>query len=464
MELLQVSPSALLTLPAFVLAIGLLIAVHEYGHYRVAVACGVRVLRFSIGMGRPLWRHQANPQATEFVLGVWPIGGYVQMLDEREGPVPPHERHRAFNTQSLARRASIVAAGPIANLLLAVVLYTLVGWIGFEQPAPVLAAPPENSLAANATLRAADRVVSARAGDGEWEPIPSYERLRWVLTQSALKAQDLELQVKAGDRELLRTLRLPLASLQPDQLGPHWLESAGFVGVYSRPVLGEVLPEGAAARAGLKAGDEVLAVQGRFIEDALQLRQIIRQSVQPDGRVVPQRWRVLRDGQVSEFTVHPTVAQDGGHSVGRIGAFVGAAPEMVQVRYDVFAALVRAVGQTAEMSTLTLTMLGKVFTGQASVKNISGPLTIADYAGKSAHVGLVPYLMFLALISVSLGVLNLLPLPVLDGGHLMYYLWEALTGAPVSLAWMQRFQQGGMAVLVVLMSLALFNDLNRLLG
>lgn len=450
----------MLTLPAFVVAIGLLIAIHEYGHYRVALACGVKVLRFSIGFGKPLWRYQASPDSTEFVLAMIPLGGFVNMLDERDGPVAPDQRHLAFNTQTLGRRAIIIAAGPLANLLLAVALYSSVNWIGVELPQPVLSHPAPDSLAAQAGVVGGERVLRIGLIDQELVPARSFEEIRWLLTRAALMAQDIRLEIVSQD-DALQTIELPLSSIQAAEVDAPLFAQIGIAAPFSRPMMGEILADGAAAQAGLEKGDEVLTVDGQRVVDGQHLRQLIRTSVR-DGKTHPQRWRIVRQGQVRDIDILPRLARDAGEPVARIGAYVGAAPDMALVRYGLIDGIARGARQTWDMSNLTLTMLGRTLVGQASVKNISGPLTIAEFAGKSADLGLTPYLVFLALISVSLGVLNLLPLPVLDGGHLMYYLWEAITGKPVSDWWMQRLQQGGVAVLVVVLSIAVFNDITRL--
>ena len=453
----------MLTVVSFLVAIALLIAVHEYGHYRVAVACGVKVLRFSIGFGKPLLRWQSKRSGTEFVLALFPLGGFVRMLDEREAPVAPHERHLAFNTQSLGRRSAIVAAGPAANLLLAVLLYSVVNWTGVQLPAAVLAPPQVESLAAQAGLVGGERVLRA-ALDGEAETeVLSFEDLRWQLTRGALEGQDVRLLVQGNNATTEREFLLRLSGLDSSEVDARMFQKIGVLGPMTRPVIGDVMPDSAAALAGLQAGDEVTQVDGKLIVDGQQLRALIRQSV--TNQVAPsQVWTLLRDGQRLQLTVTPRVVLEQDQPVGRIGAYVGAPPEQVLVRYGAFDGSWLALVKTWDVSVLTLKMMGKMLIGEASIKNISGPLTIADYAGKSAGLGLTQYLIFLALISVSLGVLNLLPLPVLDGGHLMYYLWESVTGRPVSDAWMERLQQGGVAILVLMMSVALFNDVSRLFG
>lgn len=451
------------TVLAFLLTLGVLIVVHEWGHYRVAVACGVKVLRFSVGFGQVLWRRQATPDSTEFVISALPLGGYVRMLDEREGPVAPAERHMAFNRKPLAQRAAIVAAGPVANLVLAMLLYAAAHWIGVDEPKAVLGAPVAGSVAERAGLRAGDWVQARQNADGDWEDVRSLNDLRWHLTRQLMAGQPLTLRVSDSDGRGTRQMSLALDQLAGEELDADLVRRVGLGGAYSEPVMGEVRSGGPAAAAGLRLGDRVLRVDGVAVADAQALRERIRQAVR-EGRAQPMQWVVERQGQAMTLTVTPRVARDGERSLGRVDAFIGAPPAMVTVRLGPLEGLEQGVRRTWEVSTLTLRMLGRMLTGEASLKNLSGPLTIADVAGQSVQRGLADYLGFLALVSVSLGVLNLLPLPMLDGGHLMYYIFEALTGRPVSEPWLARLQRGGVAVLLMMMSVALFNDVARLLG
>ncbi len=453
----------MLTVASFVIAIGLLVAVHEWGHFAMARACGVKVLRFSVGFGTAAWSWVSPRSGTEFALCVLPLGGYVKMLDEREGPVDVLERHLAFNTQSLARRALIVLAGPLANLVFAVVLYSVVNWTGVQQAQALLPKPLAGSIAAQAGINGGERVLKAGFEGEELEDVVSFDDFRWWLTRGALGHRNLQVELVSDPSHAAKLMTLALSGVDARTADAQLFRSIGIVGPYSEPRVAEVLGNGAAKAAGLQAGDRVLSLEGVAVSDGGDLRERIRRSVK-NGVAPAQQWEIERGRQRLVVVVTPTVETHEGQLVGRVGAMIGAPPASTIVRYGVLDGVHTAVLHTGEVSVLTLRMMGQMLTGQSSLKNLSGPITIADYAGKSAALGVTQFLVFLALISISLGVLNLLPLPVLDGGHLMYYLWELLTGKAISEVSMEWLQRLGLGILFAMMCVAVFNDVARLLG
>jgi regulator of sigma E protease len=452
-----------MTLLAFLLALGVLITVHEWGHYRVAVACGVKVLTFSIGFGKPLLRWKSSQphagQDTEFCISLIPLGGYVKMLDENEGEVAPTDAAMAFNQQALWARSAIVSAGPLANLLLAVVLYVATFWLGQYETQATLSAPVAGSVAEAAGLRSGDTVLRAGDSADALQDMASLETLRWWTLQQNNGPMYLEVQPQGKQTpHLVHLPELQAGMISKDS--DAW-QARGLTGAWRRAVLGELQTGSPAQVAGLQRGDEVLRMDGRVVNDASALRAVVRASGQQQVPAL-QIWDILRDGRQLQIEIQPEQVLEGGLTIGRIGAQVGQPPTKVWVQYGVIDGLHRAVLKTWEVIVMTLDMLGRLLTGHASLDNLSGPLTMADYAGRSASLGLSAYLSYLALVSVSLGVFNLLPLPMLDGGHLLYYLYEACTGHPPSPQWLDTMQRIGLAVLVALTVFSLFNDVVRL--
>ena len=458
-----------------IVTLGLLIVVHEYGHYRVAVACGVKVHRFSVGFGRVLWRWQRSPQSTEFTICALPLGGYVRMLDEREGDVPPEQLGQAFNRKTLPQRSAIVAAGPLANLALAVLLFAAAYWVGMQEPKALLGPSVAGSIAERAGLKSGDwvRAVAEQgdasaASENAWREVASMNDLMWRLTQAALQRQPMRLQVSDREGRGTRPLLLDLSTFEPREVDGALARKIGLGQPLGEPVIGKVKEGGPAARAGLLEGDLVLRIDGQALADAQTLRERIRAAALGQGPAAQegavQRWVVERAGRSLEIVVTPRVDSSVNPAVGRIDAFVGTPPVMVTVRHGPIDGLVGGFDRMWDTSWFTLKMLGRMLIGEASLKNLSGPISIADYAGQSVQQGPARFLEFLAIVSVSLGVLNLLPLPMLDGGHLMVYIFEGVTGRALSEAWLARLQRGGLALLLLMMSVALYNDVARLLG
>lgn len=446
---------------AFVVAIGLLVAVHEYGHFIVARLLGVKVLRFSIGFGRVLWsRRGSAPDHTEYCLSAVPLGGYVKLLDERDCAVSYAELGRAFNRQPVPARIAVLAAGPAFNLVFAVLAYWVMFMVGIPGLKPVIGEVQAESAAAAAGLRAGDTILAV---DGR--SVSTWEAATVAMLDEMLAEGELRLDVAgvAGDRRraVLATGGRESELTEPGQLGPR----LGFTPWAPRldPVVGDLTPDGPAERAGFRPGDRIRAADGKAIDDWAAWVEFVRQR--PGQRVVV---TIARGGDEVRLPV-ALAYQPEDAKVGRFGASVRFPEAEVQAmraeeRYGPGPALAAAFGRTWDMSALTLRFIGHMVTGEVSARNISGPINIAQYAGVSARIGPEAFLAFLALVSISLGVLNILPVPMLDGGQIAYTLVEALKGGPLSERAQMVGQQVGIALLLLLMSFAFYNDLSRLLG
>lgn len=442
----------LFTVLAFVLALGPLIVFHELGHYLVARLCGVKVLRFSVGMGRVVWSRRFGRDQTEWAISLLPLGGYVKMLDSRDPTTAPKDESelaREFTRQSVWRRIAIVAAGPLANFVLAIGLMAGLYMHGVEEPSARLRAPAQGSIAYQAGVRGGDLVSTVNG-----QQVRSWSELRWQIVQAALDRADVKLELASSKGGAYR------ATISAHELGQFDAEAdlVGDLGLqlwHPQPHIERVMADGAGNRAGLRERDLVLAVDGQPVADSQAFTQAVRAA---PGRTLS----VLleRAGQHLTLELVPERGADGN---GVIKVMLAQPPEMVTVQSGLFEAIGRGAERTWDTSVMTLKMIKKMITGEASLKNVTGPITIADYAGQTARVGLITYLQFIAFISISLGVMNLLPIPVLDGGHLLYYSLEVLTGRPLSARVGEIAQRAGMGLLLMLMALAVFNDLARLL-
>lgn len=442
----------------FILAISLLIAIHEFGHFWVARKLGVKVLRYSIGFGRPVWKRKFGIDQTEFVVGSLPLGGYVRMLDEREEPVAEHERHRAFNRQTVGKRIAIVTAGPLFNFLLAVVAYWLVFVIGVSALKPIVGDVVPDSPAERGGFAAGDVITRV---DGE--RADNWQGVAMLLLDKSLdeKQVDIKVQDSAG---VERRRMLDVHAVQQELKQGNLLDLLGIQPWHPKilPVIGGLEPGGSAEIAGLKVGDRIISCDGQPMLDWQEWVDCVR--IHPEQVVAVE---VERDGRQLLIPLQPrrVHGKDGDH--GYVGASVALPQEgdselLTLTRYSPLEALPMALTKTWDMSVLTLRMLWGMVSGQVSVSNISGPISIAKYAGVSAQVGGVAFLTFLAVVSLSLGVLNLLPVPVLDGGHLLYYLIELVKGSPVSETAQAVGQRIGIVLLILLMAVAVYNDLTHI--
>lgn len=447
------------TLLAFIVAIALLVVFHELGHYWVARRCGVKVLRFSVGFGKVIYSKRSS-DGTEWAISAIPLGGYVKMLDEREGEVAPEELDRAFNRKPVLQRMAIVVAGPLSNFLLAIVLYWALFVHGVPGLKPVLGEVPPATPAAAASMQPGETILSV-----DDVAIPSWQELRWTLLDEALQQSEVKIEGRSAQGEQL-THVLDMRGLEANELDGEFLGKLGLQlhQPLVLPVIGKLTEDGVGKQAGLQPGDLILQANGRALQHWRELVEVVRmhpgQAVQLDIR---------RGDLLISLSIVPQAVEEGGKTVGKIGA----APQvdkaaweamLTEVSYGPLDAFGQSLRKTWETSILSLKMLGKMVLGEVSMKNLSGPITIADYAGQSAEMGPVAYLGFLALISVSLGVLNLLPIPLLDGGHLLYYAAELAKGSPVSEQAWELGQRIGIALLGTLMVFAIYNDITRLIS
>ena len=456
----------MMTILAFIITIGLLVTIHEYGHFQVARWCNVKVLRFSIGFGKPLWQKTFGKDNTEFVLAAIPLGGFVKMLDEREqqaeeNPVPQSEADlkRAFNRQSVWKRIAIVLAGPLANLLLAIVLYWGLFMLGVTGMRPIIGVVADNSLAAQASLKSGE-IIQKIAG----KPVSTWQEARWLLLEESLENKMVEIEAVNNNNELLQ-----------HTLSFEGINNDGEIDILKKigldvfkpnipAVIGEILPNSAAEKAGFMPNDKILQIDSVVTDNWEQVVNIIKLS--PNKKL---QFEIKRGQEIVRIAATPEAIKENQQTIGRMGAGVKLDKHeldklLITLNYSPLLSLQKAIAKTWDTSIFSLKMLGKMLTGQVSLKGISGPVTIATFAGESANLGLKTFLSFLALVSISIGVLNLLPIPVLDGGHLMYYMLEILKGSPVSEKTMLVGQKIGFVLLGLLMTIAIFNDFNRLIA
>ena len=452
--------SSLLSLVSLLVTLGVLITVHEFGHFWVARRLGVKVLRFSIGFGQPLWLHRGQRDGTEYTVAVIPLGGYVRMLDEREGEVDDSEQHRAFNRQPVGYRIAIVAAGPLFNFLFAIVAYSLLFMVGVHDVRPLLDEAVPGSIADAGGFQKGDLVMAVND-----QPTLTLHDFRLALFEQSMDGSIIQVEVRDFDQRL-RVRRLDLRSLQGVADEDDLVARLGLVPwrPHFPAVIDRLKAAGAAERAGFQPGDRILAVDGKDIGDWQEWAAYVRKH--PARSLTVQ---IDRGGRLLTLTAVPDAVEADQGSIGLINAY-GKLPDdfnetvQVVIRYGPFKAFAMGTSKTWEMSLFTLRMLGRMLVGKASLANISGPITIAQFAGQSASIGWLAFVSFLALVSISLGVLNLLPVPLLDGGHLLYYFVELVKGSPLSETVQNFGQRLGIMLLVMLMGLAIFNDFARLFG
>jgi regulator of sigma E protease len=455
--------SSLYSLVAFIVAIGVLVTIHEFGHFWVARKMGVKVLRFSVGFGKPIWSRMGSDGETEYAIGSIPLGGYVKMLDEREGKVESHELDRAFNRKRVGQRFAIVFAGPLFNFLFAIVAYSLIYMAGVSGYKPIVGEVAEGSIAAQNGVEYRDVILAVNSIE-----TPSWETVRFTLLEESIGQETIELRLQKLDG-IVETVLLQIGDLgllKKEKMNPVADLGLSVWRPEMPPIIDSVIEGGAAENAGIMPDDLILNINGQKISNLLDWVTVIRSN---PGHLL--KLEVARDGRVVELDLIPGTKSENDETFGFVGVMnrIEISPEIskeirVVEQYNPILALVKAIDRTWRMSLVTLKVMGKLVVGEANLKNLSGPITIAKYAGITAQIGLEEFLGFLAIISISLGVLNLLPVPMLDGGHLFYYLIEIVKGSPVSETIELVGQKIGIVLLFGLMSLAMYNDLLRLVN